>query len=172
MTFSRNNKRRLRYNKKRRRRRPSFSIVIVSFRITFQLRARVNKSIRMELYTTSVQCKKWADLVRKSIVGDRLARINATHVNGTPAYSLKPELQFLIVYMRGHCPDAAYLSLHIHSRCVPPSPAMTTSFYCTIAASFERHSSLSLFISLQTRQTTKYWLNPCDFRFVYIISTK
>lgn len=92
---------------------------IVSFRSTFQLRAR-----RIELYTTSVQCEKWADLMRESIVGDRLARINATHVNGTLAYSLKPELQFLIVYMRGHCPDAAYLSLHIHSRCVPPSPLL------------------------------------------------
>lgn len=46
-------------------------------------------------------------------------------MSGVPAYSLKPGLQFLIVYMRGHCPDAAYLT-HIPDVC---STTTTTSSY-------------------------------------------
>lgn len=51
---------------------------------------------------------------------------------------------------------------HTFQMCPTFSSAITTIFHCTIAASFERHSSLSLFIYLQMRQTTKYWLNPCQ----------
>lgn len=52
------------------------------------------------------------------------------HTWAVPAYSLKPGLQFLIVYMRGHCPDAAYLT-YIPDVCPTSSYGVHHLLTCT-----------------------------------------